>query len=244
MTERLDRSEIEARHGKLWDGLSFAKARLRQLSEAPSTTDEELAEAEQSVRGFERRLEGIGFARERLGEQERKEAEAEDEARRRKAAAAILSLVHLHFGAAEELDEAEAARGRALDAVESWRQEIVAVVTGRFVDGTRQGDDRLRNFLMNISAIDMTDIAYRVSANNGRVGHYANSLVATRPAALRALAKILPEIEDPSVQEEALALARQEAAVAPDAAVSDRSKPSGAKPQRSKARRRGIGPRK
>jgi hypothetical protein len=59
--------------------------------------------------------------------------------------------------------------------------------------------DELRNFLMSISAIGMTDIAFRHEQGSLR-GDLVWELAAQRGTALRHLAKVVPEISDESVK--------------------------------------------
>ncbi len=218
VAEELDRAALEAKREELLDGLSFAKARLRQISEAAATGEisdeklaEKLAEAERSVSGFERRLEGLGFAFERVTAQEKEREEAKRAAERRDTAVEILALVHQRFWATEKLDEAVAAVGPAFEHVESLGHRIETMASGFFDDDLR-GRERLRNFLMNIDLFGMTDTVYRFNqAQLASPGIFARHLPLARPQALRALATAIPEVDDSAVQEEALERARPQA---------------------------------
>jgi len=213
VTEENDRGKIDAAREELLDTLALAKPRLRQLSYSaamPGGDEQGMHEAEQSVRRIEQKLQGLAYGLEQVASQERERREVEKLAKRREDAMETLSLMHRRLWETEVLDEALDAVGLAIDRIDELGQDLVYATARWHEEGAVDSDAASRDFLMSIDAIDGGDTVFRVRSDLGRPRRYAGGLPQKRPWALKALVRLMPEAEDPTVQEEALAKARRE----------------------------------
>lgn len=208
MSSEPTRAEIEAAKEEWLDKLSFAKARRRQVALAaalPGGDQVALAAADESVRSIELMLEGLGYGLEQVAAREAATVEAERLAERREAAVDVLATMSERANEISALDDDLKRVREKRERIEVLTGRIQLAVSDWFPNGIR-GEESRNNFLMAIGAYGLTDVAARARKDLGEdFGNYSRFLTFGRAGALRALATVIPEVEDEDVQAEARA---------------------------------------
>ena len=205
--KQMDRATLEAEREKSLDQLAFAKARLKQVTQAlaeGNATDEDVDEAERSVRSLERKLEGLGYCEERVEAREKDEAIAGNLARRRENAVTALSLAYQLGWAIEGFEKDFAAAAASAREIEKLENSL------RLCSTSLQNDDNRRNFTNAVGADDVLGTSARIYRSLEPLPRFSESFPTMLARAIQAYAREIPDVEDEAVQKEALALARRE----------------------------------
>lgn len=208
MTKVLERGTIELARIETLNALDAAKERLDEASLAaalPGGDDKAMLEAEQECARLRQKLQGLAHGMKQVEAADKERKDAEDLVNRRERAVEMLSLIHQRAWATQALDE-------ALENVAGQLREIERL-GGLISYGTSGMTEADRNlFLINLDCYGMADTGYRYTNRTQRLAaDYSAGLAFTRPVALRAAAKTIPEILHEDVEEEAVARARKEA---------------------------------
>lgn len=203
----LDRATLELARIETMNALDAAKERLDEASLAaalPGGDEKAMIAAEQEVARLRQKLQGLAMGLKRVEAAEKEQREAAMLVQRRADAVELLSLVDRRFWATQALDEALRQVSEHLHHIEHLGNHIL-LKTSNMTENDR------RLFLLNIDCMGMADTVYRYNNRTNRLAaDYSKGLPFTRSAALKALAKSMPEALDKAVQDEASALARAE----------------------------------